>query len=116
MSTVGVFARADHPQGWGFVAPGEEYGRAHGYVVLFVCCADMHELEMVAHRLARQDFVGKPGATYLTGALDPGGRQWFGGRFDWIATVPDVHLDRGPFMCRGDNRMVAVYDAPDVLT
>jgi hypothetical protein len=108
---VGVFARADHPHGWGFVTPGEHHGRAHGYVVLFVRCDDSAQLAQVAERLARQDFTGKPDTQYSRGGLS----HWFGGRFELLATAPDVDVPYGPFSCRGDHRMIAVYDAADVL-
>lgn len=105
--TVGVFARPDHPEGWGF---GKT---AHGYVVLFVRCRDDEELDSVTHRLSHAPFYGIGDShIYSEGALN----KWFGGRFDRIATVPDVDLPYGPFQCRGDNRMVAVYDANDVLS
>jgi hypothetical protein len=104
---VGVFSRADHPNGWGY-----QDGRAHGYVTLFVRCNDQHVLDDVAHRLAMTPFRGIDGTNqYFAGHLG----DWFGGRFDHIASVPDVDLPYGPYQCRGDNRMVAVYEATDVL-
>lgn len=108
---VGIFARADHPQGWGFARPGEG-GTAHGYVVLFVRCPDEDTLGRVVNRLGTLPFYGNEAAAqYGDGNL----REWFGGRFDYIATCPDVAVPMGPFVCRGDNRMIAVYDAEDVL-
>jgi hypothetical protein len=113
---VGVFVRADHPLGWGYVQPGDTYGRAHGYVTLFVRCADEAELEAVSRRLGIKPFLGIEGVrTYFNGML----AEWFGGRFECIATVPDVELYQVPpgtrFICRGDNRMVAIYEASEVL-
>lgn len=118
--TVGVFARADHPLGWGLAGRPDEQGhheqghRAHGYVVLFVRCADEDELEIVRQRLFTKPFYGLADAgTYYGGNL----REWFGGRFDLIAIAPAVDLPyaTGRFQCRGDNRMVGVYEAAEVL-
>lgn len=118
---IAVFARANHPPGWGYGPVGDEKGsRAHGYVVLFVRCADEAELDAVHRRMTIRDFHGIEGARhYFDGALDPNGHEWFGGRFELIATAPDVSLDAissgQRFCCRGDNRMVALYDAGEVL-
>jgi hypothetical protein len=103
---VGVFARSDHPKGW-----GSPYG-AHGYVVLFVRCEDEQELTFVTVQMAK-GFVGKPANSYAAGNLT----FWFGGSFDLLATVPDVTLDWAAekFWCKGDNRFVGIYEAKDVL-
>jgi hypothetical protein len=113
---VGIFARADHPEGWGFPIRKPDgtiaSGTAHGYVVIFVRCPDEDTLGHVVNRLVQRPFYGDERSDqYNAGNL----HGWFGGRFDYIATCPDVAVPMGPFACRGDNRMVAVYDAEDVL-
>ena len=119
MSIVGVFARPDHPVGYGFLRHGETYGQAHGYVVLFVRCADEEELEKTKQRLSieaySRPFYGvEPvqGHYYMYGWLG----EWYGGRFDYLATVPDgVEFHNMPFVSLGDNRFVGLYEAKDVL-
>jgi hypothetical protein len=109
---VGIFARADHPMGWGQTQPGENIGTAHGWVIVFVRCADEDTLGRVVNRLVMRPFYGnEAGVGYAQGNL----LEWYGGRFDYIATCPDVAVPMGPFVSRGDNRMIAVYDAEDVL-
>lgn len=112
---VGIFTRADHPLGWGFVQPGDATGRAHGYVLLFVRCDDDETLTAVQRRLSLKPFHGVGDGSYFDGNLG----EWFGGRFELVATAPDISLDKiAPnvqFACRGDNRMVAVFDAAAVL-
>lgn len=115
MSVVGIFARADHPEGWGMAR-----NTAHGFVVIGVRCADADELQAVWRKLA-DGWSGIEGATtYSAGALDPNGHRWFGGRFQLIATATDFEVisfsSASPrFNCLGDNRFVGVYEADEVL-
>jgi hypothetical protein len=126
---VGVFNRPDHPEGYGFprVAGFDEFenryylakptARAHGYVTLFVRCEDQEQLDAVARKLGREEFHGidlSDPPQYSAGWLG----EWFGGRFDLVATVPDVKFPEGrnpDYNCMGDNRMVAVFNAEKVL-
>lgn len=121
---IAVFARADHPKGWGMPE-----GRAHGYVTLFVRCEDDTELEDVRERLRRYpgwSGVGDDTDGYWHGRLDPG-YSWFGGQFDFVGSLPcetvelPHALERGPggdadrFLCVGDNRFIGFYEAAEVL-
>ena len=111
---IGVFARRDHPAGYGF---GE---RAHGYVVVLVECADVAELRRVEENLDRH---------YQTPSRADG---WYSGPMDLVATVTadgiaaisavghwDPRSGRyfglRPSRSLGDNRFVACYTAAEVL-
>jgi hypothetical protein len=103
----GVFARADHPSGYGYPD-----GRAHGYVTLFVGCDDAEQLLEVAARLTRP-FLGPPNvATYSEGRLG----EWYGGTFQFIATVEQPRLcGLGRFQSLGDNCYAGIFSAAEVL-
>lgn len=118
---IALFARADHPEGWGFPK-----GRAHGYVVIAVHVPTEDELLRVERRLREQPFHGIEGNLYQEGNL----REWYGGRFDLLATIPnadpyvpveDIEI-RGAggavvesrFRSFGDNRFFGVYDASEI--
>ena len=129
---TGIFARADHPNGW---------GNAHGYVVIAVECENLAQLAAVTSRLQRDPFYGRPLATsYPGGYLGDEGHPWFAGRFDRILTTrgkvnvtPAGRFDRilttrgkvnvtpygnqmpDTFACIGDQRFAGVFSAADVL-
>lgn len=118
VDVLGVFARANHPKGW-----GHEAG-AHGYVIVVVECASWAQLDDVVFALGSYDYKdGKPLWGY-----DPWHRNdaWFAGPYEltWAAET-DVHLARGQskfhtmaigqLWSYGDNRAVAYMKAEDVL-
>lgn len=111
---IGVFARANHPEGWGYPPPesGGPGGTAHGYVVVLVQCSSDRVLEAVKTKLA-MGFAGVPADSYSQGDLG----KWFGGQFDYLYSTPSDELDLvgHPFSCRGDNRFVGIYGADEVL-
>ena len=112
---IGLFARADHPRGYGF---GD--GTAHGYSVLLVRCKDRKELELVKKRL-EAPFYGIEGAHYYSdGAMG----EWYGGRFELIALFPGNKVELRAFLdwkqtgrafSVGDNRFYALFEASEVL-
>jgi hypothetical protein len=129
-----VFARADHPLGWGYPeieSYDEELGsyilksangRAHGYSLLAVACANEDEREAVVSALGSGPFLGfQESNQYADGNLG----EWFGGRFDYVGCIEAEHLSvHGPgswysptqqFFCFGDNRNFAVYQAQEIL-
>jgi hypothetical protein len=111
---TGIFARADHPNGW---------GNAHGYVVIAVECENLAQLAAVTSRLQRDPFYGRPLATsYPGGYLGDEGHPWFAGRFDRILTTrgkvnvtPYGNQMPDTFACIGDQRFAGVFSAADVL-
>lgn len=129
---VAIFARADHPEGWGFpqvdgfdAERGAYYltkahAPAHGYSVIAVRCGDQDELDAVCAQLRTQPFLGIAEArSYGEGALG----AWFGGRFDHILTLsaeqieltgPDQRVGR--FFCLGDNRCAMLFEAGEILS
>lgn len=112
-----VFARADHPHGWGFV-DHEGQGRAHGYVVLLVSCDTHVDVTNVERRL-RHAFAGTD--------EKPLQYPWYGGMFDLVAMVETPSppgyfaavMDRAgramTWRSYGDNRAAAWYTANEVL-
>lgn len=115
---IAVYARADHPKGYGF---GD--GRAHGYVVLFVRCKSRKEVEAVSKRLSQWNnpFLGPQVEPYYSnGRLG----EWYGGLFELLAVLPGNKIDHlgygmfphGRFASRGDNRFTGVYEAEEVLS
>lgn len=120
---TGVFARSDHPQGYGMVRQGEIYGRAHGYSVIYVRCADEAELAEVAKRLSlwNKPFHGLQVHGYGNGQMG----EWYGGLFDLIAIIPGHALkiaswqskpdEEQRFRSLGDNRFTGIYTAEEVL-
>lgn len=120
MKLVGLFARADHPPGYGFPPrEGEGGGRAHGYVVLMVRCKNRNQLGKVVSKLRDEPFYGVREGGYADGKLN----EWYGGKFDHIATFPDTDIDICPgawaltqrFRSLGDNRFVGIFKAKEVL-
>lgn len=122
---IGVFARADHPKGYGFAD-----GRAHGYVILFVRCKSRKQVLDVLKVLTnwKKPFLGLGTDQYYNhGNLG----EWFGGNaFDLLAVLPGNKLDHmsggyytgggtqpapGRFFCRGDNRFTGIYEAGEIL-
>jgi hypothetical protein len=124
-----LFARADHPLGWGYpqVEGFDEetrlytmtsaQGRAHGYSLLAVECADETERGLVLSALAANNFYGRASAEqYAQGLLG----EWFGGHFDYVGEVTGADAAvTGPnhqrFVCFGDNRNFAIFTAAEVL-
>lgn len=122
---IAVFARFNHPEGWGFPIYKEGTppitGKAHGYVVIAVTYEGDEELKALKGKLMEypNGFQGKPenGNLYNEGYLG----EWFGGQFDYLFSVqglgvqwPFEHV-MGDYQCRGDNRFVGMYDAKDIL-
>jgi hypothetical protein len=123
-NVIGVFARADHPQGYGYGPwTPQGVGRAHGYVVLLVTCRDDDELALCEERLrdTRYPFHGSiESGNYSEGRLG----EWFGGTFDLIAKLnaSEHSIVVGPWqpeplllLCKGDNRFVGQFTAEEVL-
>lgn len=126
---IGVFARADHPKGYG-ICRGHisEYGHhqeaeAHGYVVVIVECKDMRELKDVMHVLQKREYADqKP----LPG-WDPWARgdAWYAGPYEflWATDSPlgptiDRYgnlIDLGVKPSYGDNRALAFLSAEEIL-
>lgn len=135
-TVIGVFARANHPVGYGgFYGKNyrgeDDQTAAHGYVVVVVRCRDFDQLEAVRTVLGNQPlgaFDPSMGREYLV-AFDPWGRgdKWYAGPYElvWAAKVADVDEVRGmyPHSCStvgdrpsyGDNRAMAYLDASEVL-
>lgn len=110
MTTL-IFARRDHPEGWG----------RHGHVTLFVVCDGMLDGTAVVTRMQEGPFYGFMGGEPGTGPYTDGYLgEWFGGNFDLIgSTAGDVLLTsigRGRFYVMGDNRFVGIYEAQEVLS
>lgn len=111
--TWGIYARSDHPPGWGYAQrPGEGYGRAHGYVLLAVDCGDEpvpgHITDVPFGQLTVQ-LEGNANREQVAHGWD----TWYGGDFDLVLTVehrPHVEPDWGSQRYRsiGDNRAVLV--------
>jgi hypothetical protein len=122
-NVIGLFARADHPKGWGYQCDAQGYGKAHGYVVLLVACRDDDELALVEERLRdfRSPFHGRfESGPYSEGYLG----EWFGGCFDLVAKLNagEHSIVVGPWqpeprliICKGDNRLIAQFTAEEVL-
>lgn len=110
---LAVFARPDHPKGY---VMGQGHS-AHGYIVVFVRCANEDELDAVTKLLT----------SYGQGLPEPFGHtyQWYGGRMDRIAILPDTdtvqlwrdysRADETTKLSRGDNRFIGVYNAGELL-
>lgn len=123
-NVIGVFARANHPQGYGHGPwTPQGVGMAHGYVVLLVACRDDDVLALVEERLQdhRSPFHGR----FESGAYNEGHLgEWFGGQFELIAKVnaPEHSIVVGPWqpepllmLCKGDNRFIGQFTAEEVL-
>lgn len=118
VSAYGLFARSDHPLGWGGVGRDERGASgAHGYVVLLVGPCNDDELAQVRERMLHGPFYGLPeSGQYMDGNL----REWFGGRFDYLAVVDNPELPGpqeiwGRFRAIGDNRFVGIFAPDEVL-
>lgn len=124
---IAVFARINHPEGWGFPVYKEgsppTSATAHGYVVVAVRYTKEETLEAVKSKLMKypngfEGIVKEKNNLYGEGFLG----TWFGGQFDYLFSVPDadevlwpgVHVG-GQYQCRGDNRFVGLYDANEIL-
>lgn len=106
---TGVFARANHPSGYGF--PG---GKAHGYSVISIRCEDEAELSEVKKYLQTNPFYGIEGKLYSSGNM----MEWYGGFFDLIATTEseiELYHSHERFVSFGDNRFAGIYEAADVF-
>ena len=112
---IGVFARPDHPPGYGMPGREGENGlRAHGYIVVFVNCPDEQTLQRVRDKL-RLDGLNEPfGHTYA----------WYGGRMDLVGVVPEGSMTQvlpDPWfighkrVSLGDNRFTGIYEATEIL-
>jgi len=122
---LALFARADHPLGWGYpqvtsydkesesYLVKEPHGTGHGYSVMAVKCADENQVKEVSQRLS-QGFKGVGSETvYALGWLG----DWFGGRFEHLATFPveDFPYKTPSLNNAGDNKAMAFYDAQEIL-
>ena len=110
-TTFLLFARADHPRGYGHVS----LGTAHGYVVVAVVVKDEAEFAHVQERMARRPFTLPDG-----NRVD--GYQWYGGHFDYLGCVDSSdgamfdNNGRPLGHCSyGDNRFFGLYTADEVL-
>lgn len=116
-SRVAVFARANHPEGWGGAS-----GLAHGWSILLVTLDEDDQLSALMLKLQH------PG-TRLPDVLPNGEfRQtpWYGGStFDYLFTITDGTLDRPLFtgyqwldhgvLSVGDNRCLARFTAKEIM-
>lgn len=129
MSTVlGVFARANHPEGYG------QGQRAHGYVVVVVQCDDWDELAAVDAKLSRPHYEPDPDRPGLNRPMMPPGVDpwkrgdaWYAGPYElvWASAVERVREARpmnlkfgitlGDRPSYGDNRAMAYLAASEVL-
>lgn len=115
-----IFARSSHPDGWGWstgTAPNN-VGQAHGYSVLIIRVKSRRyqaTLDKVVRHMQYPGFKGiKTGGYYGDGNLG----DWFGGQFDHLMTVKgelDIPYSNEHGVCKGDNRMVSVFDIEEVL-
>ena len=103
---IGVFARADHPNGYGFAD-----GRAHGFVIVLVE-GTREEIYAVKDHLQT-----KPIAV----PLDSPDTTWYGGKFDLVSTIAGevVSIGHWPtaqkWSSMGDNRAVMHCTAAEIL-
>lgn len=104
---IGVFARADHPEGYGL---GKT---AHGYSVILVKCHYADQLARVQKKLMTKGLPEPFGHTY----------PWYGGRMDMIAVIAGsdatAEIEAGFDNRRksfGDNRYCGIYDAHEILS
>jgi hypothetical protein len=125
---IAVFARNEHPPGYGLApwpsdqtpAYAHPVRRAHGYSVLLVEVADDEELKAVTDKLLLD---GLPEEKALNHPW-----PWYGGHFDHVATVhaPDggarviYPTAKDSYVgdvriSKGDNRYVGVYKAAEIL-
>lgn len=135
---LGVFARPNHPEGYG-QCRGEtnSFGQhvqagAHGYIVVVVQCCDWDELDAVKKPLLRQDYGerGPTGDRKLLPGFDPWkrGDKWYAGPYELVfgVEVSDLiearamnfygtPLALGDRPSYGDNRAMAYLDASEVL-
>lgn len=135
---IAVFARANHPLGWGMPVPPSQgnaggHGTAHGYVVLLVRCKKQ-QIAAITARMNdfRKRFEGIPKAEDSWGGYSEGQLgTWFGGQFELIAVLPGNVVEIADFWygkekpptvraqrfwCRGDNRFVGLFEADEVLS
>lgn len=138
MTVIGVFARADHPEGYGFCQGLDmsNYGRhlgakAHGYVVVVVNCEDWAELGLVRDVLSEHRYNRSGERPVELPGFDPWDRgdRWYAGPYElvWSADVADVFearpmnwfqtmpLSLGDRPSYGDNRAMAYLSAEEVL-
>jgi hypothetical protein len=136
---IALFARSNHPHGYGFSCNKEGVGSAHGYVVIGVRCRTAKERDRVVQLITSEGCDlpdsgriiypnGKPDEPYNRTVrmhqLDPDSpviRWYSGGPFDWDylftfkgndVTWPSNWTTYGS---RGDNRFCMIYDAKDIL-
>jgi hypothetical protein len=112
--TWGIYARSDHPPGYGY-APrdGEHGGRAHGYVLLAVESPNGEPLPQNIYRAP----VGR--LWHEQRDQPDGWDEWYGGDFDLVLRMenrPEIHhpngvAGQGPRgKSIGDNRAVLLTD------
>lgn len=136
---IAVFARANHPHGYGYSSP-RDYSTpgigAHGYVVIGVRCRTRSQVDEVIKHVRDSGLdlpdtgqgriiytEGVPERRYERNVGSKGVIRWYsGGPSDWdyLFTVPGnkiewEHPSQGVYGSRGDNRFCAVYDAKEVL-
>ena len=102
-----IFARADHPEGWGF---GKT---AHGYVTIGILCSDEQEVNVV------KEHVASHGIKLWGDHWD----EWYGGTFDFLASFD---VDEASYQAQhgvenrecsyGDNRYWGLYRAEQLLS
>lgn len=140
-TVLGVFARANHPEGYGFcqgldMSRGGQHlrAKAHGYVVVIVKCADWDELNAVKAKLGEfhyEDDPDRPGfrRPMMPPGVDPWkrGDAWYAGPYEmvWAAAVEfaayaamnmnGMPIKLGERPSYGDNRALAYLDASEVL-
>lgn len=91
---IAVFARADHPKGWGM--PGTF---AHGFVVAAVVCKSYDQMNVVVKAVERKGLPEPDGHPY----------HWFGGRgFDHVYTIIDTFYRVGDFAPSINNMPVII--------
>jgi hypothetical protein len=136
MTLIAVFARANHPVGYGYGPWNNGSGRAHGYVVIGVRCADQRQVQAVIDEIAkngldapdrgRQIFTdGRPKQRYQRSVWSDGVQRWYsGGPNDWdyLVTIAGERIaisDSDRFNqsgSKGDNRFFSIYQADEVLS
>lgn len=122
-----VFARPDHPSGYGFQGPSEESApRAHGYVVVIVLFERDEELSEV-QRLLQHPSGLRPPKQHVWD-------DWYGGHLDLLLVVRDIGSIERPLVGQmrtddpqlarietplglslGDNRFLGVYTASELV-
>lgn len=115
-----LFARRDHPPGWGQARVGSQ-ASAHGYVVIAVWCTN-EELGEVVYLLNHGFYGFKDEGTISKANLG----DWFGGQFDLIGTIMGIDHARGSsgevmspnektVKMYGDNRMFGTFLGKEII-